>query len=370
MSSIKKIALFSFADINNYGDLFFTHIFKHELESRTKDLLIDFYTPTNALIEGIYYKSYSRENIEGKYDALILAGGEVIHQFDDRTWKPIYLKYNQTYNSSNPSDIVWDWIGCKSNFKAWISVGVRSIENISTAKIDSLFRNLDIISVRGILSKKLLEGNVFERYNKKIEITPDLGWLIPNFIKYFDYYGKGYNINYHKGFKYLIFQTNNINNDEAQIITDQLMEFERKNKIKVLLLPIIRPWDDIKYLKMIWEKSGKRFIFINEYLPIFQIADIIMHSEMVVCSSLHCAITALSSSIPAAIINKWSGTKLQDFFGLQFRTEFLSNDFNDINYILSNLVDEKKNIEHLTIYSDFIKLRLFQLFDRLVNILV
>lgn len=360
-----KIAMFSFADINNYGDILFSHIFKKEVLSRVPDAEVIFYTPSDAVVEDTNYISYTREKVNGKYDALVLAGGEVVHLYDTRTWFPIYEKSNLSVASAKPSDVVWDWAGCEAGFKAWFSVGVRPFEDdTNQEKIDKTIQNLDFVSVRGVISKKILENKV-EYYNSKIGVTPDLGWLFPEFLeksgKFGEYYAK-----HIKSERYVIYQVNAINEKEAKIIADALSRFEESSDLKVYLLPVIHPWEDEKYLQLIETYSEGKIKMLPATLSTLEIADIIVHAEIVLCSSLHTAITALAFGIPAAIINKWQGTKLQDLFGLQFRTDYLSNDFSKTYEILNKLYctkdEQRKSLE---LYAAFMKERLRIAFDNL-----
>src|SRR5690606_1041638 len=170
-----RIAMLSFADINNYGDILFSHVFKAEITKRLPSASIDFYTPSTIELEGFSYEGYLREKLDGNYDAIFLAGGEVVHLFDERTWAPIYEKQNKKVVSKNASDTVWDWVDCDSKFKAWLSVGVRPFgDKWDEDKVKHTITSLDFVGCRGILSKKILEGSDFEKFNSAITITPDL----------------------------------------------------------------------------------------------------------------------------------------------------------------------------------------------------
>lgn len=364
-----KIAFFSFADIDNFGDILFSHIFKMEMEKRTKDFSIDFYTPSQYSVEGIDYAPYNREKVEqNDYDALIVFGGEVIHLYDERTWKPIYKKNNQQLESKLPSDVIFDWTDFPKPFKAWISVGVRPIETETDyLKIQKVIDNLDYISTRGNLSKKILENLVLQFNNSKIEITPDMGWLFPDLLDYTDSRGKLYPKHIDQN-RYLVFQINNITAFEAKQISGYLNDFQKANNIKVVLLPVIRPWEDKKYLKMINDEAFDNFLLLDNDLSIFELADILIHAEIVLASSLHATITALSAGVPAAIVNKWHGTKLQDLFGHQYRLNMVTHQLDEIPRMLQLLLKEKENgLPILKAYSTFMKLKLAHVFSELLN---
>lgn len=362
---IIKIAMFSYADINNYGDILFSHVFKHEIEKRIANVDIDFYTPSEIELEDFSYKSYHRDKVKGKYDALILAGGEVVHLFEERTWKPIYEKNNQKVLSENAYDVVWDWIDDDSSFKAWISVGVRPFgDKWDDDKINKSITDLDYISVRGILSKKILEHGDYEEFNDKIKITPDLGWIFPEYLNVRNEAGQHYK-KWSFDSKYIIFQVHNITDIEAKNISNALLQFKKETGFEVLLMPVIHLWKDEKYLELILEASGGEFKLLPNNLTVLEMLDLIVHSEIVLCSSLHVAITALAKGIPAAIFNKWQGTKLQDLYGLQFRSEYLFSDSLDTYNVLCRLFIEKQNSKSLHLYADFMKAKLNETFDEI-----
>ena len=364
-----RIAFFSFADIDNFGDILFSHVFKMEIEKRIRNAHIDFYTPTKYHVEGIDYIAYSREKIkQSVYDALVVFGGEVIHLYDNRTWKPIYQKKNQKLETELPSDVIFDWTDFPEPYKAWISVGVRPIVDESDVfKIQRALNNLNYVSTRGNLSKKILENLDLQYNNTKIEITPDLGWLFPNLLNFTNTKGKLYRRHISSRIKkYLVFQINSIDADEAEKIAKYLLEFQKNNNYKIVLLPVIRPWEDYKYLKMIYNTVPGEFLLLDNNLSMLEIADVIVHSSLVVTSSLHANITALSVGIPGGIINKWQGTKLQDLYGHQFRLDKLEHDIDQIPNLLSKLLKEMDQTISLRIYAEFMKIRLGYLFDQLV----
>src|SRR5690554_6523500 len=101
-----RVAMLSFADIDNFGDVLFSYVVEKELSRRMENVTIDFFTPTDFSAHGRVYRSFSQHMPFSGYDALILAGGEVVHCYDERTWLPIYKKKNQLLSKNfYPSDI-------------------------------------------------------------------------------------------------------------------------------------------------------------------------------------------------------------------------------------------------------------------------
>lgn len=359
-----KIAMLSFADINNYGDILFSHVFKMEIEKRLPSVSIDFYTPSTIELEGFRYDGYLRNKLDGKYDAIFLAGGEVVHLFDERTWMPIYEKQNKQVISKNASDIVWDWVDCESKFKAWLSVGVRPFgDKWNEGKIEHAIKSLDFVACRGILSKKILEGSDFEKFNLSVTLTPDLGWIFPQYLDYLNLRGQVYHQYVRAESKYLLFQVHNITDEEAKLLADELLYVKKSYDLDIVLMPVIHLWKDENYLSKIDEFAGGAFHLLKNDLTVIEMLDIIVHSQIAITSSLHVAITALADGIPASVFNKWQGSKLQDLFGLQFRTDYLFNDFVHFRRVTEKLIHEKEKSSALKVYADFMQQKLCEVFD-------
>src|SRR5690606_32472920 len=87
------------------------------------------------------------------------------------------------------------------------------------------------------------------------------------------------------------------------------------------------------------------------------------HSQIAITSSLHVAITALADGIPASVFNKWQGSKLQDLFGLQFRTDYLFNDFVHFRRVSEKLIHEKEKSRAVKMYADFMQQKLSEVFN-------
>jgi len=359
-----KIAMLSFADINNYGDILFSHVFKMEIEKRLPSVTIDFYTPSTIELENFHYEGYIRDKLDGKYDAIFLAGGEVVHLFDERTWAPIYEKQNKQVVSKKASDIVWDWVNCDSKFKAWLSVGVRPFgDKWDEDKIKHAVESLEFVGCRGILSKKILEGSDFEKSNSKITITPDLGWIFPQYLDYLNLRGQVYHQYVNAESKYLLFQVHNITDDEAKLLAAELLYIKKSYDLDIVLMPVIHLWKDENYLSKINEFAEGVFHLLKNDLTVIEMLDIIVHSQIAITSSLHVAITALADGIPASVFNKWQGSKLQDLFGLQFRTDYLFNDFKHFRKVSEKLIREKEKSKAVKVYANFMQQKLYEVFD-------
>ena len=146
--------MLSFGDIDNYGDIFFALIFENEVKKRIRNVQIDNFAPFGGIFSGVIYKKYEIEELN-KYDAVVLAGGEIVHKRNERTWDPIYSKRKMSLSEKNYSDIVWKMHYSTPKFKAFFSVGVLPLECENDRKeLNNIINELSYFSVRGLLSKK------------------------------------------------------------------------------------------------------------------------------------------------------------------------------------------------------------------------
>lgn len=368
--SAPRVAVFSFADIDNYGDILFSWVVRNELRRRRPDVVVDFFTPSDCVVEGETYRGYARERVDGQYDLLMLAGGEVVHFFDERTWEPIYRKRGLSVLAGRASDVVWDWPSCQAPFKAWLSVGVRPFEDrADPARLTTVLDQLDFVSTRGILSKKILEGEDPFTVDDRIRITPDLGWLFPRLLA--DAEGDLSRRSQHvPGEKpYAVFQFHNITEEEGARIAWMLREFRRTTGLQILLVPVIHLWNDREPMQRIVDASEGEIRMPEKKLEPFEIARIATGADLVLCSSLHVAITAMAAGVPAGIFNKWPGTKFQDLLGLQMRSEHFVRTVDGIPAELERLVEEREDPSAIEAYSEFMVRSLDRVFDELASAL-
>ncbi|UJP08916.1 polysaccharide pyruvyl transferase family protein [Microbacterium sp. KUDC0406] len=357
-----RVAVFSFADIDNYGDILFSHVVRRELLRRRDDLVVDFISPTSTRIGEDLYHHYDRDAIAARYDALILAGGEVVHFFDRRSWQPIYERLGVEVPSGRASDVVWDWSDLPARTKAWLSVGVRPFEDqTDPARVAATLDRLDFVSVRGILSRKILEGGEYVEMDDRIRVSPDLGWLFPRLLN--DEAAP------EQEAPYAVFQFHNITVEEGARIAEMLRTFRRMTGLNVILLPVIHLWNDRASMQPIVDAAAGEITMPAEKLEPLEITRIVAGATIVMSSSLHVAITALAYGIPAAIFNKWPGTKFQDLLGLQMRTEMFARSVDAIPSVLNRLMVERDDPSALRAYRDFMVATLDRTFDELAAVL-
>ena len=105
---MKKIALMSVADINNYGDIMFPLVMRFEIQKRIPSVEFRFFTPTSRTFCGELFYEYTKQNmLEYAPDAIIAAGGEVIHKYASSSSSlstPFFSKQNTNVTSNSSAN--------------------------------------------------------------------------------------------------------------------------------------------------------------------------------------------------------------------------------------------------------------------------
>ena len=327
-----KIAVMSVADMRNYGDMLFPFVARHELAKRLGAAEFRFFTPTAQIIEGEEFFAYSYENLLAfKPDVVMVAGGEVIHNFDV-IWERAYQNVHGKRDSEKVSDIFFQWLSYPDSIKVWFAVGAIGLP---VGIASECLSNLDYIGVRGILSKKILEDVVLLRNDSRIKIVPDIGWLFTRYL----HYGSGNILSTLSPDEYIVCNVNSTSIDPnmKSFIRNAILDCARKNGLKV-----------VEMLQM----AGRHVSLFNDEDDVLRCLDLNLKSSIKLLeggrlyfgSSLHCAITALGNGKPAGLIHKKPLTKFQDLFGnLMLIDKMFSDNWNDTPEILNNLINFKDN---------------------------
>lgn len=367
---MKKIALFSLADIGNYGDEFFPLVVKNELDKRLEGTAeIHIYTNTIVSNDNYITREYSRELLlDEKYDAFIYAGGEMVFPYDNDAFRKLY---GEQYKGT-PSDIAFDWLNINGAFKAWFGVGIHPVAYEYPNELDRAKKELDYLSVRGVISKKVLDGHLAVN-NPYIRISPDLGWLFPKYIDKHIQDNRSKTINL--DCKYMVFQASeglDIYN-QIDFIANALNEFQSKSGIKVVLLPIMKTkgiWNEAEVMRAIYDASHEELLLLSNELDILQVGEVIKKSMFFVGSSLHGAITALAYGKPAVNIREGINTKIQDLHGMRDRATCFANSWSCLPGVLERIVNEANNKDdskYAHYYAEYMSYRLGKEFDNLVG---
>lgn len=347
-----KIALLSVADIYNYGDMLFPFLARNEIEKIYPDSIFRFFTPTECVIENEQFHEYSRDNIHSfSPDAIFVIGGDVIHKYNEVVWKDMYGNFDKKI-----SDIIFGWYDSKA-YKAWLSVGALDLELPMEEIADHEINGIDKICVRGILSKKLLENKRSCFINKKIEIIPDIGWIFPRFFQDYKNILKNINEKYNTSLlenNFICFTCNwtSIPEEKIENILDILYDFSQNNNLKICIFNCISTYKSLPFDLNTYSKNRNGIIYL-ENLDLKEMGSLLCGCRFYIGSSLHCAVTSLSSGKYSSVIHQFPLLKFQETFGHLMRTDLYSDNWDDIENILDKLLNVSE--EELYILSSYIK---------------
>jgi len=169
-----RIAILNYADVVNFGDVFFPFIAEHALRSRLDGVEIGFFSPTAYRMGDFRSDRYDRA-VLATYDAILLCGGEIVHR-EDEMLRGIYERLG-TPGLERPTDLVFDWTDLPVRFKAWIGLGMPPPSPRVARDVAQATAHLDLVVARGegTRARMLASGVPPDR----LESSPDLGWLIP-----------------------------------------------------------------------------------------------------------------------------------------------------------------------------------------------
>lgn len=360
-----KVAVLSLADIGNYGDVFFPYVIREELNKRLSGAEIVIVTNTEYNCDLFSTVAYDEALLQD-FDAIIYGGGEMISPYDDRAFRDTY---GEGY-CGTPSDIGNSWLDREDKFKAFFSVGIHPIMLENEHYLERVLLKSDYLSVRGIISKKVADGDY--RYNNdKIRISPDLGWLFPRYI---DLSSAVNPIKESMG-DYAVFQMieDEILEPDYKKIAFDLLRFSKESGIHIVLLPIMRTkkqWNENIAHRKLMEASEGELVTVTSDPGIMEIGRIIKDSMFFVGSSLHGAITSMAYGKPAVNIRSSVNTKLQDIHGNRCRSTCFVNSYEPLYDVLCRSRNESQNEEdhkYALMYSEYMQYRLGREFDNLAR---
>jgi hypothetical protein len=350
----------TFADVNNYGDILLARICENEIRSRLPSAQVTLFSPTGSEVEGTTFVPFRRETVEG-LDAGLLTGGQTIHS-EDQLLLSIYRDQGLSTWTERPTDVSFSWLEANVAYKAWLCVGVEiPYSQEAAARVQRGLPLLDLISVRGVLSRKALDS--MTEADSDAIVAPDFAWLLPNLPT--RHASAQSDVPGVSKAGYVVFQTTPAivqrTNGNISEITSGLLRVQERTGLQVLLLPINHCWHDELALRSISAASGGRLVMLPDALSSSDIASLLMGATAYIGGSLHGALTCLASGIPAGVIHPRDETKYTEAFGAQYRREFVRSDWK-LEEFASDLLGEPR--DSLLEVADLMRRRLAMLFDR------
>jgi polysaccharide pyruvyl transferase WcaK-like protein len=274
-----RVALLHYGDVRNYGDVLFPILAARELRARLPSVVIDFVSPTGLGPEpGIRYDAARL----GEYDAIVLAGGELVHRHD-AVLSGIYRRFGLDAIES-PTDLVFGWAGVPGPYKAWLGLGVPPLSARSRDAIVQAAPDLDMLVVRGSGSARRLRAA-----GVSAETGVDIGWLFSRLA------GAQRPVPR----PYVVLQAlPTTAPDDLPLVVDPLRRLTAAG-LEIVLLPLSTCWSDESVLARIADQSG--FRLVDYRLSEVAKLEILGHCALYIGQSMHGFISTLAAGHPAGL---------------------------------------------------------------------
>ncbi|MEN3230379.1 polysaccharide pyruvyl transferase family protein [Methylorubrum rhodesianum] len=281
-----RIGIGHYADVRNYGDYLFPLIMRQEILKRIPEATITFFGATDDPC-GQINSVQIREGMI--FDVALFAGGEVVHCEDDML-SNIYNQFG-IVGIEKPTDVVFRLPEIGEFYSAWIGLGVPSEADDVRLRIEKVAPKLNHIAFRGYLSAEIVRRTC---PGLTVNEVPDLGWLI-NTLDNQDF-------NEVLGDPYIIAQGLEHHCDHIDDVANALHRISYESGFSIRLMPVTDCWNDESFVLKLNHAASGRFGLVWPAPDYLTRRKIIEKSKGFVGSSLHGAITAMSSGLPAAII--------------------------------------------------------------------
>jgi polysaccharide pyruvyl transferase WcaK-like protein len=272
------VALLHYGDVANFGDVLFPLLAARELHARIPSLSIDFISPTGTgPAAGIRYDTAVFDH----YDAIVLAGGELIHR-DDAMLRAIYERLGLR-SIEHPTDVVFGWTNVEGPYKAWFGVGVPRLDADGRDAVRQHCGGLHTVLLRGTGSARRMAAA-----GGSGMVSADLGWLFPRLRA-------GQPV---KPSRRAVLHVLPHGVPDLHVIVEPLRILEKRG-LEIVLLPLSTCWGDEEILGRIAEHAG--FTLIDHRTPVLTKLQILGDSSLYIGQSMHGFIASLASGHPAGL---------------------------------------------------------------------
>lgn len=278
-----RIALPNFDDVANYGDSLFPILTARQLQSRIPAAEFTYTSPTGiGLTPSVRHDAVRYED----YDAVVLAGGEIVHR-NDSMYHEIYERLGRTA-IEKPSDVVFGWAAARGPYKAWFGLGVPVMDADATQATREAIHSLDLVTVRSTAS-----ANRLRAIGSTPAIMPDIGWLFPTLLT---------DRTPHPAAPTQPYVTFHMFPQavppDFNLLIQPLRQLEQRG-LRVLLTPLTTCWGDEGPLQRLGQLGG--FQVLDYKLPPLEKLQVLSGSSMYIGQSMHGFVTTLASGTPAGL---------------------------------------------------------------------
>lgn len=348
-----RIAFSGVFDLANYGDHLFPLIFEAEMRKMELDVELCLFSPLKGSkafdpnIEVFSLDDLESKHLENQFDAIIVAGGELIHFMEFPQKLDISAKEFMKYTISK-TWVIPSIVAGKYNIRLlWNLPGVPfHFHPPFSHLLKMLCANIDYLSVRNQFSKEVLIECGIE--DQKINIYPDTAFKISEILDHNNLNEIRSNIRQING-KYIIFHSNRfIPEDEIPVVINSLSQLQEEG-YKIVLLPLAYTHGDDTILSEINIKAKNRFILIDHVLSIEEMISILAGCELYIGVSFHGAITAAAFGRKVISYDFMENHKTKDLFSMMQQEVYYCNHADKLSYLIKQtmLNDVDINIKGL-----------------------
>ena len=320
-----RIAFTGVFDIANFGDHLFPLVFENEMEKRNLDFQIFLFSPFSGkedfdIGRDVFSLSdMEKMHLQDPFDAIIVAGGEVVHflQSDEK------LQIGDTAFQPYPISQVWiiaSLVALKYNIPLlWNAPGANSFlfKDPYRWAAKGLCSCVDYLCVRNETSKKILADCGIDEAG--IKVCPDTALLISDIVPLtrletviqtllpFSH-------------KYVVFHTNRFLTEDGIQSVINTLDFLSELGYKIVLLPLAYSHGDDDILREINERAGKKYFEFSKALSLDEILSVLALCSLYIGASFHGCISSLAYGKKVLVFDIFQNRKTEDLlnsFGLE-----------------------------------------------------
>lgn len=319
-----RIAQVGSFDVENYGDLLFSYVFKEKIKEHFDDVEITLFAPLHCIspfTEDVQVRSVNemeKLHNENPFDGIVIGGGDLVQ----------FKKINVLVEDENKNqkeevyDVLSMWfipgmIAMKYNIPIiWNALGVPfELSEIQQKFMANFMSQSLYVSVRDNTSRKNL-GLAADALN--VKVVTDSILSISKLVKKEDLKERFNNIYNDLGVSfdkenYIVVHVNkNIKDEEVTILCEKLRNIKNKYGVSIVLMPIgYTLYDDQGINKL--KENADEFVQIKKKLAPFDMMSVIANAKFYIGASLHGCVTSTAFNIPNMVYNYGKLNKIEGF---------------------------------------------------------
>ena len=317
-----RIAQVGSFDVENYGDLLFSYVFKENIEKYLEDIDITLFAPLNCIspftkdTQVYSVKEMEKMHSENPFDAIVVGGGDLVQ------FKKIMVKLADDPDREVVYDVLSMWfipamVAMKYQVPIiWNSLGVPfELSDIQQQLMAEVMKQSAYVTVRDESSRENL-GKAASALD--VKVVTDSILSIAKTVDYkdmqsrFENVYKNLDVEFNKDSYIVVHVNKNIKDDEGKILCEQLNAIKEKHGVDVVLMPIgYTLGDDMGITKLKSMEDG--FVQIKKKLAPYDMMSVIANAKFYIGASLHGCVTSTAFKIPNIVYNYSKLNKIEGF---------------------------------------------------------